>query len=229
MRSGAPRPHSQVGPSRYLALVALACVAGGLVWYEAQLSSLSAESLRMPAPVVLVEEPEGPELAPPPTCANGFLPPRQVPIETASVVSDDACNELRVALARAKAERDAAQVCVRELVDEVARLELELRRAKFPEDTPYGAFLLTAEAEDITDEYALERIEDWLNQFPVFLRPGEATWIAERTLRDDWGLYGRTSERALIQFLGSARLIAELPAERLAELRQEYAEDGLLD
>ena len=74
---------------------------------------------------------------------------------------------------------------------------------------------------------ALWTIEAWLGEdyYPVFLRPGEATWIVQREVLDERGF----SELELIQFLGIERLKAELPPKRLAELREDYAEEGIFD
>lgn len=115
------------------------------------------------------------------------------------------------------------------LREQVAFLQLALLREQNPEATPLGAFLHSEEAEAIPEEQIRVHVREWLERFPVFLRPGEATWIAERERIDDWLQFGRTAQLAVIHFLGINRLKAELPEERLAELREYYEEEGLFD
>lgn len=90
----------------------------------------------------------------------------------------------------------------------------------YPESTPYGAFLRSPEASQMP-ELVQARVRDWLNEFPVVLRPGEAQWLADRTLAGDWHNFAPTSTQAVIEFLGPARLIAELPFERLSYLKAD--------
>ncbi len=127
-------------------------------------------------------------------------------------------------------EEIAALAAEREtLRGQVASLQLAVLREQCPEATPVGAFLHSAEAETISDQKIRIHVKEWLDVFPVFLRPGEATWIAERLRNKDWLEFGRTSEVALIYFLGISRLEAELPEERLRELREDYEEEGIFD
>jgi len=142
----------------------------------------------------------------------------------------DPCAELQVAFDAESAARVAAEREVAELQAQVARLSKELDLIKYPEDSPYGAFLSSYEADEIDDPDILAQIEDWLRQFPVILRPGEATWIAERLRLRDWQEWGgRNFEVSLILFLGPDRLAAELPEARMAELRAHYADESLFD
>jgi len=134
----------------------------------------------------------------------------------------DPCAELAEALTASDAARVAAEQEAQELRDQVAQLQ-------HPEDTPYGAFLRSYEASEITDPDLRRDIEAWLQVFPIILRPGEATWIVERETANDWRSYSLTAKAAIIKFLGPQRLLAELPPERAAELRDDYADDDEVD
>lgn len=139
-------------------------------------------------------------------------------------VTEDPCASVTAKLEAERAARAAAEKEVHELRDvvnrlhkEVSLLSGELARRPVPEDTPYGAFLASPEAEAITDPKLRADIRAWLDEFPIFLRPGEATWIAEREAAEDWKLHGRTTESAVISFLGPERLAAELSVDKLFE------------
>jgi hypothetical protein len=174
-------------------------------------------------------QPQDPELEPAMIAAPAPVSVRE-PVEVPPATEPaDPCGELRAALDAEIGARAVAEAAAEDLRAEVARLTVELQRLRIDPHTPYGAFLASFEAEEIRDPYHLERIEDWLRQFPVLLRPGEATWIVQRTTAKDWKTWGRTSERALIAYLGPARLRAELPPERLAELAAYYQGEGLFD
>ncbi len=149
-----------------------------------------------------------------------------VPVLDREPVAEDPCASVRAELEAAEAEYKQT---IAQLTRRLAQVTYERDRCENGENTPYGAFLRSYEAEEITDPYVLSRIEDWLRQFPVFLRPGEATWIVERTVQGDWGSYGPTSEGALILFLGADRVEAVLSEERMAELREEYAEEAIFN
>jgi len=136
--------------------------------------------------------------------------------------------------ASVQAELEAALVINNEqeqtIVELKAKLAAAIRardRLTFDVETPYGAFIASHEAEEINDPYSLERIQDWLRQFPVFLGPGEATWIAERTSAKDWTRFGRTSEVALILYLGPDRVMSEVSPARAAELRAYYNDEPI--
>ena len=152
-----------------------------------------------------------------------------IQVTRAERATEDPCDSVRAELETAILINNEHEKTIAQLNKKLAAATQELERLQFPESTPYGAFLSSPEAGDIKDPIVLARIEDWLRQFPVFLWPGEATWIAERTVNRDWGLYGPTSEEALIMFLGPARLVAELPPTRMAELRAYYAEEQIFD
>jgi len=175
-----------------------------------------------------------------------------VRVEQTEPVAEDPCASVRAELDASRVELGDAQSELIRLRKDLADAQLEILRLQLPESTPYGAFLASGEAEQILEvfdgvlhypkpvpglehpprpagEVALEQIKVWLDVIPVFLRPGEATWIAERRIARDWQRYGRNFEDAFILFLGPDRLIAELPPERLAELREDYAEEGYFD
>jgi len=145
------------------------------------------------------------------------------------VTTEDPCASVVADLDAAIVVNNAHEKTIAQLNEKLAEVMRERDRFMYGEDTPYGAFLSSYEADEINDPNALVRIEDWLQKFPVFLGVGEATWIAERTGAKDWKLYGRTSELALIRFLGPDRLVAELPPARSAELIAYYADEPVFN
>ena len=136
---------------------------------------------------------------------------------TPAEVGDDPCASLTAELEAERAARTAAEQEAAKLRKELAELTRELNALKFPEDTPYGAFLASPEAEEITDLETRRAIKAWLDEFPVFLRPGEATWIAARDAANDWQAFGRSAQEALVYFLGPSRLAEEMPLDKLLE------------
>ena len=151
-----------------------------------------------------------------------------VQVEQTEPVAEDPCASVRAELERMLATCNEREKTIAQLKRKLAAALREL--GKCDKTTPYGAFLASYEAEKIDDPDILAQIEDWLHKFPVILRPGEATWIAERRRLRDWQEWGgRNFEESLILFLGPDRLAAELPEDRLAELRAEYADEGYFD
>lgn len=113
------------------------------------------------------------------------------------------------------------------LLARIAHLERELALAKLDPTTPFGHFATLPEAEGI-DTKTLSAAQSWLEQFPVILAPHEAEWLIERIKENDWKLWpGHGSTETLIVYLNPDRLVAELPAARVAELRAYYEEEGL--
>lgn len=213
--------------NRSLLLLILVAVGGG-AWFlipdEQPLLPEHAPASWTPPPVERVAESSTPDLT---LAAHEGARTPVVEVAQTESVTEDPCASVQTELDSvivACGERDKT---IAELTAKLAEVMRERDRLMYADDTPYGAFLASYEADEINDPNALVRIEDWLRQFPVFLSAGEATWIAERTTCDDWKLYGRTSERALIMFLGPDRLVNELPPARVAELRAYY-DDGSL-
>lgn len=108
---------------------------------------------------------------------------------------EDPCHELRK-------ER-------RGLLEKIAQLEIEVLHLRYPESDPFGAFLRSYEATQITDAEERKVIRATLEEVPVVLRPGEATWIVERS-RDE-GLQQIPDPEDLIRFLGPQRVLREVP------------------
>lgn len=135
------------------------------------------------------------------------------------------CEVVEAELREALAAKRAARLEAEELRAQLEAALREVDRLRFPEDTPYGAFLASDEAKDITDPAVRQTMKAWLEVFPIILRSGEASWLAERAIANDYGKYGEHSEEAVILFLGVQRLEAELPPELLAEFRESYADD----
>ena len=109
------------------------------------------------------------------------------------------------------------------LEDEITELSTQLRLAKNPETTPYGAFLRSSEGAAVRDVNVLRGIEAWLKLYPVFLASGEGSWLADRIRNNDWKTFAPTQEQAVIEFLGPARIAAVISPEELSKLREEYA------
>ncbi len=148
-------------------------------------------------------------------------------LEQTDPVSGVPCEGVEAALALQRQMRAEAQARLETLRAKLERCNAQ--RAALVEDpsSPYGAFLLSKEAEQITDPALRVRLQDWLTQFPVFLRPGEALWIAERETLSDWNSFAYTSDLAVIRYLGPERLAAELPRPRLEALRAMWIDEGI--
>lgn len=132
-------------------------------------------------------------------------------------VRDDPCASLAADLEAERAARAAGEQEVARLRRELADLTRDLNALRFPESTPYGAFLASPEAEDITDPDLRAAFKAMLDEYPVMLRPGEATWIAEHSVKKDSGAYAHPNEKMLVFFLGPERLTAEMPLDKLFE------------
>tara|TARA_R110000851_G_scaffold268071_2_gene420669 strand:+ start:3301 stop:3951 length:651 start_codon:yes stop_codon:yes gene_type:complete len=184
-----------------------------------------------PVPSTRSERQEVQERAAPPEAAATTLQlvgedaAHRTPVEPPLDVEPlDPCADVRSELAVALAERDA-------LVDQRNALRWKLTASmtlledeEHP-DTPFGAFVHSFDGEQMTDATDRDQVKTWLREFPVILNPGEGQWIADRRRHKDWEAYGRNFERALIAYLGPARLAAELSPERVAELRLYYADE----
>lgn len=70
--------------------------------------------------------------------------------------------------------------------------------------------LFSNDREAVVDS-VLGSVEAWLDQLPVMLQPGEATWIVEQVV------LGPSGEDELLRFLGLTRVAAELPLDKLFE------------
>jgi hypothetical protein len=138
-------------------------------------------------------------------------------VVTPELEAEDPCASLMAELEAERAAHAAAEQEVTRLRGELAEATRKLDAMRFPEDTPYGAFLASPEADQIADAAIRRGIKACLDEFPVFLRPGEATWIAEREVANDWRQYGRSTQEALVYFLGPERLAAEVPLDTLFE------------
>lgn len=89
--------------------------------------------------------------------------------------------------------------------------------------THYGAFLQSEAGKQVESPKVLQGVKNWLRQFPVYLSEDEAAWLVARESPDGWDSFHESSERVLIWYLDPARLARELPPERVARLRLEYA------
>jgi len=116
------------------------------------------------------------------------------------------------------AERDA-------LREENTKLQTELLRLRYPEESPYGLFLRSYEGEQITDPAERRFIELTLADFPFFLRAGEATWLVERHRADDWKEFAETRDEAVIRFLGPQRILAEASPEWIGKQLDWYSDE----
>ena len=120
---------------------------------------------------------------------------------------------------------EQAEGKVNGLLAEIEHLRRELVHVQRDPATPFGHFALMPEAADL-DASTLYQVQDWLEKFPVFLSPSEAEWLIARTIANDWNAWpGRGTQGTVIAFLGPARLKAELPPARVAELVERYADE----
>lgn len=103
---------------------------------------------------------------------------------------------------------------VRQLQTEVARLQRELDYCQFAEGTPWGAFLRSPEAASIDTERR-KHLKNVLDNFPVILLPGEATWIATYEGEVDY-------LQELVDYLGSNRILRALTPAQTAYLKSRY-------
>ncbi|HMI85644.1 MAG TPA: hypothetical protein VK550_16215 [Polyangiaceae bacterium] len=142
---------------------------------------------------------------------------------SALVETNEVAVDLAEELRKCRESLAAAEAGEAALRSEVARIKSELLFLKHPEETPYGLFLRSPEGREISDPKILSEIKDWLELFPVFLVPGEATWLADRIRLHDWKQFAPTAERAVIQYFGPSRIAKVISPEALAKLREEYA------
>lgn len=181
-----------------------------------------------------------------PSASGATAPARREDVAAGSV---DPCATVAEDLASSRASLADARTEIERLRRELDVAALEIERLRFPDTTPYGAFLASGEAEQILDDFAgvtyvprnggasrpagpaaLDWVRAWVDEFPVILHPGEATWIAERSILGDWSDFGPgSSQDVLLRFLGPDRVAAEVPPERLAELKAEHAADGFFE
>jgi Fe-S-cluster formation regulator IscX/YfhJ len=186
--------------------------------------------------------------------------------EPVSATTEEPCASVVAELQAERAAREAAEHEAATLRRELAALTRELDACRFPESTPYGAFLASPEADEIIEsirsgshlyeatlddlradlqryelrvatdpsvhnthmveslskrlqlfsddreaavEDVLGSVKAWLDEFPVMLQPGEATWITEQVV------LGPSGEDDLVRFLGLTRVAAELPLDML--------------
>lgn len=130
------------------------------------------------------------------------------------LVADDPC-------AAVAAERDA-------LREQLSEVRLEIERLRYPADTPYGHFLRSYEAKQITDPAMRDKVRYTLDDIPVVLRPGEASWIVRRYQEKDWKSYAPTVEEAVIRFLGPQRVLREAPPSWVESQRDWYDDEEWL-
>jgi len=108
------------------------------------------------------------------------------------------------------------------LVEEVAHLQLQLEKTRYPEDSAYGMFLESHEAEG-TSQQERNAVREALEEVPVMvLHAGEAAWIMERQQEKDWKVYAETRSEALIRFLGPQRVLAEATPLGVEKLKFWY-------
>jgi hypothetical protein len=163
-----------------------------------------------PPPVVAPVEPPVPsvplvrESVPP-----EFPPPPVTPVEPEVVVPSE--------------EELATQAAVEEMRQRIADLEREIELASAEEWSPYKVFLESYEGAAATAEQRAS-VRYMLDEVPLALLPGEASWIWERDELDDWKLFGETREVAFITFLGPQRVLSEATPELLQELMDWYDE-----
>jgi len=123
-------------------------------------------------------------------------------------VTADPCAEMR-------AERD-------NLSTVVAHLQLQLERKEYPEDSPYGYFLSSSEAEGTTQDER-NHVRYVLDDHPVeMLTHGEATWLIERLHQKDWKRFASTRDIAIIRFLGPERVLSQATPEALKNYSEWY-------
>ena len=119
------------------------------------------------------------------------------------------------------AQLAAVQAEAVRLRDELRSVRDDLDLCRFGPDTPWGAFLRSDDAAHVAgpdDRAALRRL---LDEFPVFLRAGEAQSLATQA-REAWATR-EDAWAAKVAALGEVRLLAELPPREAAELKRRLA------
>jgi hypothetical protein len=161
-----------------LALVAV----GGGAWFLVPDDGQTLSPEHVPS-LVRSEANEAPASVTDLTVLTPALESERVPVEISEpeLATEDPCASVQAELNTVLALFNEQSKTIAELNEKLVKTMLERDRFMYADDTPYGAFLSSYEADEINDPNALVRIEDWLQQFPVFLSAGEATWIAERT------------------------------------------------
>ena len=230
------------------------CLAAALAGFAFVIAAVpsSPEGIAAPLPPSKkgVASPGVPTALPQVSAENTVGMRKIVPSPRFSPDLEDPCSLVEEALSGERCARNWAERELERVQVELDKAQYKLKFIQTPLETPYGAFLASPEAGMIRNRFAgmLEFNEDERfprrpaekvalryikrileDDFPVFLFPGEAMWIAERKVFNDWNNYEGGREPTIIRFLGADRLAAELPAKRVVELREEYAEEGLFD
>ena len=119
---------------------------------------------------------------------------------------------------------------VRELAglrSRIAWLEMELVLCGSDEAAgPVADWLGVLLPEERPPTETMRLMVEYLRPYPVALDVNEGLWIAERITADDWLSYGPTVDEVLIQYLGGARLAAELTDAQLEPLLELWDEEG---
>jgi hypothetical protein len=171
-----------------------------------------------------------PERAPVETLLSVGAPPstERAPVGFAAPPEEELTEDANALLLGIQQELDLLRDENAGLRAQLAIHALEAERARYPEDSPYGAFLQSYEAEQLPDQLERDQVKYALEEIPVFLNAGEATWIVERYRNDDWKSYAETRDVAMIRFIGSARVLAEAPPEKMDQYREWYDESEWL-
>ncbi len=180
---------------------------------------------------------------------------------------EDPCGSLRAELEEERRARQELEAEMSSLRETLRQATVEVQRLRFPEDTPYGAFLASPEYQQLLESirsgsylyeeflnglredlersknllaekpsavrelrvignterlerladpdkaaaHLLGRFKSVLENCPVVLQPGEATWIVENMF------LGTGGKEELVYLLGPSRLAAEIPVDKLLE------------
>lgn len=93
-------------------------------------------------------------------------------------------------------------------------------------ETPATRWLVALGPDEQPAPETVQYLSEYLAPYPVELSPQEGRWVIGRIEADDWRAWGPTLDEALIIYLGPARLVSELPAAKVAALREEWSEEG---
>lgn len=144
-----------------------------------------------------------------------------------AVPLDDDVVSLELSLAGVLEELDTLHEENRQLHRRLAWLETELALCGSEvTQGPTGRWLASLLPEERPPAEAIRFVAGILREYPVEVTSAEGLWIVERFKLDDWGDWGPTADEAIIQYLGPARIGAQVPRERLEELRAEWSEEG---
>jgi len=147
-------------------------------------------------------------------------PPRALSDEEEMIAEERSALEKRLAASEAKVERLKKKKT--ELTSQVIAAKWQYRKAlEDPMSTPYGSFLGSSVGWQ-AGETDLTNIWYLLNDLPVVLSEVEAVWLLDQVQNQNGGV---VPIEAMVRFLGAERIVKEVSAVQLEDVRQFFDDE----